>query len=451
MKPGSRTSSQAGEATLGGLKERLARKIATARVEREALLREHGQDLISEITVAQAYGGMRGVRCMVTETSSVDPHEGVRFRGHTIAQLQEELPKAPGGRQPLPEGAFLLLLTGEMPTRREVEALTELWRHDEELPEYVMQALERMPADTHPMTQFSMGILAMQHDSIFARRYREGMKKTDYWEPTLDDSIRLLSRLPVLAANIYRRTYKGGRYVDPAPKHVDWGGNLAHMMGVEQDEFKELMRLYLTLHADHEGGTVSAHTTHLVGSALSDPCLSLAAGMNALAGPLHGLASQEVVRWIAELKRKLGGDPDEDQVRQHVWNTLESGQVVPGYGHAVLRRTDPRYVAQQEFALRHLPDDENFRIVQMLSRVVPEVLEKQGKAKSPWPNVDAHSGCLLIHYGVTEYDFYTVLFGVSRALGVLASLVWDRALMLRLERPKSVTTEWIRTQFDRAR
>jgi citrate synthase len=283
----------------------------------------------------------------------------------------------------------------------------------------------------------------MQTDSIFARSYREGMAKTEYWKAMFDDSMVLLARLPLLAAYIYRRSYKNGKHIPPADKHMDWAGNLAHMMGVEGEEFKELMRLYLTIHADHEGGNVSAHTTHLVGSALSDPYLCLAAGLNGLAGPLHGLANQEVIRWIEEAKHKLGGVPDEARMKQYVWDTLNGGQVVPGYGHAVLRRTDPRYMAQRRFALEHMPDDENFRIVHMLFGIVPEILKEQGKAKNPWPNVDAHSGCLLVHYGVTEYDFYTVLFGVSRAMGVLASLVWDRALGLPLERPKSVTTEWV--------
>lgn len=432
---------------LAGLKRKLAARIEQARKEGGKLLKEQGQKVISEVTVAQAYGGMRGVKCMVTETSAVDPYEGIRFRGYSIPELQQRLPKAPGGEEPLPEGVFHLLLTGEIPQQNEVEEITAAWRANETLPGHVMQALDRMPIDTHPMTQFSMGILALQHDSIFARRYRDGMPKQNLWEPMLDDSLRLLARLPLLAAYVYRRTYRDGRHIEPAAQTLDWAGNLAHMMGVEQEQYRELMRLYLSIHADHEGGNVSAHTTHLVGSALSDPYLSLSAGINGLAGPLHGLANQEVVRWIMELKRRIGDTPTEKQLRQYVWDTLESGQVVPGYGHAVLRRTDPRYTAQRQFALKHLPDDENFKIVQMLFEVVPEILQEQGKAKNPWPNVDAHSGCLLIHYGITEYDYYTVLFGVSRALGVLASLVWDRALMLPLERPKSVTTEWVQAEI----
>jgi citrate synthase len=383
---------------------------------------------------------------MVTETSSVDPQEGIRYRGMTIPEMQAKLPKAPQGSQPLPEGAFWLLLTGDVPTAAQVAEVTAAWRADEILPEHVRRTLDALPLETHPMTQLSVGILAMQTDSIFARRYRDGMHKSAHWDAMYDDVVLLLGRMPVLAAYIYRRTYKDGRHIAPAAdKALDWSANLAHMLGFENEDFRELMRLYMTIHADHEGGNVSAHATHLVGSALADPYLSLAAGMNGLAGPLHGLANQEVMRWLLGVKEKLGGGvPTKEELQTFVWNTLNSGQVVPGYGHGVLRVTDPRYLAEREFALRYLPDDENFQIVKMLYEVVPEILTKQGKAKDPWPNVDAHSGVLLVHYGLNEYDFYTVLFGVSRAMGVLASLILDRAVGSPLERPKSVTTDWLK-------
>ena len=430
------------------LKKKLAHRISIVREEVQAVLAHHGEQAVSEVTVAQAYGGMRGVKCLVTETSEVDPYEGIRFRGYNIPEIREKLPKAPGAEQPLPEGLFCLLLTGEMPSSEEVAEISADWRREETLPDYVKDALDAMPADTHPMTQFSMGILALQRESIFASRYKEGMAKTEYWDALFDDTLRLLGRLPVLAAYIYRRNYKNGEHIPSAGPGLDWAANLAHMLGVEKEEFRELMRLYLTIHADHEGGNVSAHATHLVGSALSDPYLSLSAGINGLAGPLHGLANQEVTRWILSAKEKLGGGvPSKEQLTQYIWDTLNSGRVVPGYGHGVLRATDPRYMAQREFAMQHLPDDENFKIVQLLFELVPEILKQHGKAKNPWPNVDAHSGCLLVYYGVVEYDFYTVLFGVSRAIGVLASLIWDRALGLPLERPKSVTTDWIRGQF----
>ena len=429
------------------LKEKLSQKIGPMREEVRSVIEKYGDKVISEVTVKQAYGGMRGVKCMVWEPSALDPMEGIRFRGYTIPEVREKLPKAPGGEEPLPEGIFYLLLIGEIPTEEDVREITKEWQKRGELPQYVKDMLRSIPNDTHPMTQFSLGILCMQRESIFARRYREGLSKTEYWEPVFEDVMNLLAKLPHLAAFIYRKTYKNDEQIPPDP-NLDWAGNFAHMLGIEDDEFKELMRLYLVLHSDHEGGNVSAHTTHLVGSALSDPYYALSAGMNGLAGPLHGLANQEVIRWIMEMREKLGGGvPTKEQISQYVWDTLNAGKVIPGYGHAVLRQTDPRYIAQREFALKHLPDDEIFKIVSLLYEVVPGILKEHGKAKNPWPNVDAHSGCLLLHYGLKEYDFYTVLFGVSRALGVLASLVWSRALGLPIERPKSVTTEWIKQQF----
>ncbi|MFQ6108011.1 MAG: citrate (Si)-synthase, eukaryotic [Candidatus Aminicenantales bacterium] len=431
---------------MASLKEKFASKIDPMRGRVRTLIKEHGDFKISEVTVAQAYGGMRGVKCMVTETSALDPYEGIRFRGYNIPELREKLPKAPGGEEPLPEGIFYLLLTGELPSEEDVKEITQEWQKRSPLPDYLVDVLNTLPKDTHPMTQFSLGILTLQRESLFVRRYREGMSKMEYWDPMFEDVMNLLAKLPLIAAYIYRRSYKNDEHI-PADPNLDWGGNFAHMIGIEDEEFKELMRLYLVLHSDHEGGNVSAHTTHLVGSALSDAYYSLSAGMNGLAGPLHGLANQEVLRWIMDLMEKLGGVPDKEQLKKYVWDTLNAGQVIPGYGHAVLRQTDPRYMAQREFALKHLPDDEIFQVVSALYEIVPDILKEHGKAKNPWPNVDAHSGCLLYHYGLREFDFYTVFFGTSRAIGVLSSLIWDRALGLAIERPKSVTTDWIEEQI----
>ena len=430
---------------MASLKEKFALKIGPMREKVSSILKEHGDTKISEVTVAQAYGGMRGVKCMVTETSALDPYEGIRFRGFNIPELREKLPKAPGGEEPLPEGIFYLLLTGELPTEDDVKAITEEWRNKSTLPDYLIDILNAIPKDTHPMTQFSQGILALQKESIFAQKYREGMSKMEYWDPMFDDVMNLLAKLPAIASYIYRKSYKNGDHI-PADPNLDWGGNFAHMVGIEEEDFKELMRLYLVIHSDHEGGNVSAHTTHLVGSTLSDAYYALSAGMNGLAGPLHGLANQEVLRWIMEVKEDLGGVPTKDQIVKYLWDTLNSGKVIPGYGHAVLRQTDPRYMAQREFALKHLPDNEIFKVVSAIYEVAPDILKEHGKAKNPWPNVDAHSGCLLLHYGVTEYDFYTVFFGASRAIGVLSSLIWDKAIGLAIERPKSVTTDWIEEQ-----
>ena len=429
---------------MGDIKESFKTKADVVGAEIKALLKEHGDKKIGEVTLSQIYQGMRGITGLVSETSLLDAQEGIRFRGYTIPELAEKLPKAKNGTETLPEGLFHLMLLGELPTEDDVQNVTALWQRRSHVPNHVFATIEALPVNTHPMTQFVVAIMALQTESSFAKRYAAGMSKKDYWEATFDDAMDLVARLPRVAAYIYRRKYKGGEHIQPNGL-LDWSGNFAHMMGYDSEEFKELMRLYMTIHADHEGGNVSAHTTHLVGSALSDPYLSFAAGMNGLAGPLHGLANQEVIKWIYDMRKELGVEtPSKEQIEEYVKKTLTEGKVVPGYGHAVLRKTDPRFTAQMEFGKKHLPDDPLVKTVWNIYEVVPPLLKSLGKVKNPWPNVDAHSGALLVHYGMVEYEFYTVLFGVSRALGVLASLCWDRALGFPLERPKSVTTDLVK-------
>ena len=423
------------------IKERFKVKADSLSAEIKDILKEHGSRKIGEVMLSQIYSGMRGMTGLVTETSLLDPQEGIRFRGYSIPELQEKLPHSTGGGEPLPEGLFHLMLLGELPTEKDVQELSANWQRRSHVPNYVFDAIEAMPASTHPMTQFVIAIMALQTESVFAKKYAEGMNKKDYWEYTFDDCMNLIARLPRVAAYIYRRKYKNGDHIQPNGL-LDWSSNFAHMLGYKDETFHELMRLYMTIHADHEGGNVSAHTTHLVGSALSDPYLSFAAGMNGLAGPLHGLANQEVIKWILELREELNTElPSKEQIVTYVKKTLSEGKVVPGYGHAVLRKTDPRFTAQMEFGKKHLPNDALVKTVWNIYEAVPPVLQSMGKIKNPWPNVDAHSGALLVHFGLKEYEFYTVLFGVSRSLGVLASLCWDRALGYSLERPKSVTTE----------
>lgn len=320
----------------------------------------------------------QGIPGLLWETSLLDSEEGIRFRGRTIAECQAALPTARPGGEPLPEGMFWLLLTGEVPTPAQVASVTAELRLRATLPPHVLPLLAAMPKDTHPMTQFVLAITAMQPGSHFAAAYAAGVHKTRYWETTFEDTLDLLARLPVVAAAIYRRSFGKGPPLTCDPS-LDWAANFAHLLGFEGEGMRELMRLYLTIHSDHEGGNVSAHATHLVGSALSDPYLSLAAGMAGLAGPLHGLANQEVLRWLRDASAQLGATPSREALRAFVQSTLKAGRVIPGYGHAVLRKTDPRYLCQREFALKHLPHDPGFQLVSALFDIVPAELTAGGQ------------------------------------------------------------------------
>ncbi|KAI7073967.1 2-methylcitrate synthase, partial [Hortaea werneckii] len=257
-------------------------------------------------------------------------------------------------------------------------------------------------------------------------------------------SISLLAKLPTIAAKIYQNAYRGGGALPASvDENQDWAYNFAALLGKsgpENEGFQDLLRLYLALHGDHEGGNVSAHATHLVGSALSDPFLSYSAGLQGLAGPLHGLAAQEVLRWILQMQDHVGTNFTSEDVTAYLWSTLKSGRVIPGYGHAVLRKPDPRFEALMDFALSRpdIASNPVFQLVKQTSDIAPGVLTEHGKTKNPFPNVDSSSGVLFHHYGFRETLYYTATFGVSRGLGPLAQLVWDRALGLPIERPKSV-------------
>ncbi|XP_057380952.1 probable citrate synthase 2, mitochondrial [Daphnia carinata] len=423
------------------LKDVLANKVPYEQERVKKFRKEYGNVKIGETTVDMAYGGMRSMKALVTETSVLDPEEGIRFRGLSIPECQRMLPKAKGGEEPLPEGLFWLLITGDVPNETQVKSLSKEWASRADLPSHVVTMLNNFPANLHPMSQFSAAITALNSESKFAKAYSEGLHKSKYWEYVYEDSMDLIAKLPTVAATIYRNLYRDGSSIGAIDTKKDWSANFASMLGYTDPQFTELLRLYLTIHSDHEGGNVSAHTVHLIGSALSDPYLAFAGGMNGLAGPLHGLANQEVLVFLNKIVGALGDGWTKEGLIQLIKQQLASGQVVPGYGHAVLRKTDPRYTCQREFALKHLPDDKMFKLVAQLYDVVPDILLETGKVKNPWPNVDAHSGVLLQHYGMTEMSYYTVLFGVSRALGTLASLVWDRALGLPLERPKSMSTD----------
>jgi citrate synthase len=424
------------------LKEVLMQKITEHRPRTQTLLKQHGAVKVGEVTIAQAIGGARGVRCLVTDISYLDPMEGIRFRGKTIPETFEALPKVPGCDYPYVEGFWWFLLTGEVPSMEETLQVVDEFKQNRGIPQYVIDVLRALPTDSHPMAMFSSAILAMQRESNFVKRYNEGMKREEYWEPTYEDSTNLLAKLPSIAAYIYRMKYKADVHIPPNDD-LDWGGNFAYQMGIPKP-YDDVARMYFILHSDHESGNVSAHTGHLVASALSDIYYAWSAGINGLAGPLHGLANQEVLRWMMNFQQNLGGkEPTEELVKQALWDTLNAGQVIPGYGHAVLRKTDPRYTAQREFALKNLPDYPLFKLIDTVYKVAPGVLTEHGKTKNPWPNVDAHSGVIQWYYGLTEWDFYTVLFGVGRAIGVLANITWDRALAYPIERPKSLTTKML--------
>jgi len=420
---------------MSAIHARLSELLPQWRSDLKTLLQAHGDRKVAEVSLKQIFGGMRGVRALVCDTSRVKADEGLFIRGTAIMSLTDRLP----------EEVFWLLLTGAIPDERELESMRKELRQRAEVPEYVWHVMQAMPPDSHPMCMFNTGILVMERESIFHRHYDEGISKEHYWEGTLEDALTIIARVPTLAAGIYRLRFGKGHRI-PSNPELDWTADLTQMLGVPDPDgnFAKLMRLYMVLHCDHESGNVSANAAATVNSALSDLYYALSAGFNGLAGPLHGLANQECLKWVLQVRDAFGGVPTDRQLEEYAWNTLNAGQVIPGYGHPVLRVTDPRFDAFLEFGKRYCAEDEVYRIVAKVYEVVPNVLRQVNKIKDPWPNVDAASGALLYKYGLTEFPFYTVMFAVSRALGICAQAVIARGMGYPIVRPKSSTTEWLR-------
>ena len=402
----------------------------------------YGEKKLGEIKVSQVIGGMRGMTGLFYETSKLDAQKGIMYRNHNLFEVCEHL-KYKNSAEPLSEALLWFLFTGEIPTEKETESVISEIHRREKIPEETERLINSLPKDLHPMTQLSMGVLSMQRHSEFAKAYRDGIGKNMYWEHYYEDSMNLIARLPRLAALIYNNVFHN-RSTTYLRTYYHMAQNFDFMLGLDNQAFHNIVSHYLVLHSDHEGGNVSAHSVHLVGSALSDPYYSYSAGLNGLAGPLHGLANQEVLRWLLDCQASIGKNPTDEKLEEYVRNTLASGKVVPGYGHAVLREVDPRYTIQVQIGDKYLPDFELFKLVKQCLRVIPKILQEGGKVKNPWPNVDCSSGVLLYYYGLKEFDFYTVMFGVSRAMGTLSMLTWARAYGLPIERPGSVNLEWIK-------
>ena len=373
------------------LLEKLEEKIPNWRDDVRSLLSDSGSSVISEVTLKQAYGGMRGVKGLVCETSSVSADTGLIIRGKPLLDIIEILP----------EEVLYLLLTGDLPDNASLKELQSNLQEHAVVPDYIWTIMESMPKDSHPMVMFNTAVLAMEKESVFRSHYDQGINKNDFWKPTLEDGIRLIAKLPALGAGVYRIRFEKGELISP-DQSLDWGANYAHMLGLDNSDnnLKKLMRLYLMIHCDHEGGNASAFTSLTIGSTLSDLYYAVSGGLNALAGPLHGLANQECLKFVLEIRDEFGGAPSKKEIEELCWNRLQSGRVIPGYGHAVLRCPDPRFTAFINFGKEHIKNDDVFSIVENLFEVVPKVLQKHGKAKNPWPNVDAASGALLYHYGI---------------------------------------------------
>ena len=417
------------------IRDKTKKEILSINQRNKKILDCHSEAIISQVTPKNIFSGMRGITSMVCNTSLVDPEKGLMIKGYPLSNIAEKTP----------EEIFFLMCTGNLPTKEEKKLFQKNLAMRSEVPKEIWQVLMNLPDTTHPMTMLSIAIMILSHDSIFREKYETGLRKSDFWKSTLEDSLELIAKLPTIAAGIYRIRYEKNDFFPSYDKTQDWSTNYANMLGLDNDQelFADLMRLYMVLHCDHEGCNASAYTTRIVNSTLSDIYKSVSAGLNALAGPLHGLANQEVTKFLLSIHDIYDGIPTELELAEHIKSTLKIGKVIPGYGHAVLRGTDPRFTAILKFAKENNIKDNLLEIVKKIYKIAPAILKEYsgGKISCPYPNVDAITGALLYHFDMTRFEYYTVLFGVSRTLGFCAQAIIARGLGSPIIRPRSITTQ----------
>ena len=356
-------------------------------------------DVLFSITTRHLNTGLRGFPVGTVRTSRVDPMEGVSYVGYSVKELANLDPEA----------VVYLMFNKELPNDDQLSAFKADLASRAQLPDGVADMVARLPKQGHPMEWLIAGLNLL------------GMtgKTNDYKE----DALNLIARTPELVATVFRQRSGWGAPIASKPE-LGLVENFVQMMGVpgaDAAKLTALLRTFYILHMDHGGGNLSTFTGKAVASGLADIYASLGAAMAGLYGPRHGRANQDCLAFVRTV-----GTTDPDEIEAMVRNRMANKQLIFGFGHAVLRAEDPRATIQYELGKTICPDDELFQTALALRERAVKVLKENPKISNPYPNVDAVSGTLLNSQGLTDSDYYTVLFGFARIAGIAAQIVDER-------------------------
>lgn len=358
--------------------------------------------VLFEITEAHLDTGLRGFPVGTVLSSAVSPTEGVSYVGYPVADLAYFDPEA----------IVYLLFHKRLPDDGELRAFKADLAARSAVDPKVIELLRALPREGHPMEWLMAGLVFL------------GMTgRTGDW---LEDSLNLVARSATLVASIFRIRSGWGEPIAPRPE-LGLVENCVHQMGVpgaDTARLNELLRVFYVLHMDHGGGNLSTFVGKAIASGHADVYASMAGAMGGLYGPLHGRANQECLDFTREV-----GSTDPAHVERFTRETLARGGKIYGFGHAVLRAEDPRAKIQYELGERLCPQDPLFRTAVVMREVCTRVLKENPKVANPYPNVDAVSGTLLNASGLTDSDYYTVLFGFSRIAGIAAQIVDERTVL----------------------
>lgn len=361
-------------------------------------------EVFFEITIDNLETGLRGYPVGYCTTSSVDPMKGLTYVGKPVSEMADWSP----------ERVIYLLYHGKEGSSAEIEAFAQELQKRSRCSTELLEHIRKLPQKGHPMKQFTAAILLAG--------MLEG--KEDYRE----DCLNLIAKVPEIGAAVINH-HAGWGIGAPSKPELGYMENFTHMLNVPHANKKELgdvFRLFNVLHYDHGGGNLSAFVGKAVASGLEDLYGSIAGAMCALAGPRHGRANQESLAFVQRTLDTLGEKATPEQVESHIRQLLDKNELVFGFGHAVLRVEDPRATLLYQVASERYPDHPLVKMVNLLRSEGPKVLGENPKISDPYPNVDAISGTLLSAAGFPYPDYYTVLFGIARVVGIGIQIVYER-------------------------
>lgn len=357
-----------------------------------------------EITEDQLETGLRGYPVGYCTTSVVEADKGLFYVGQPVEKLAFQEP----------EEVIYLLYYGKNGSKEEVQAFTNKLRERAKCSPELIKHIQQLPKKGHPMQLFSAALL-------LAGMY-EGTD--DYKE----DCLNLIAKIPEITATVIN-SHSGWGQEEASKPELGYMENFTNMLNVpsaNKEELTRVFKLFNVLHYDHGGGNLSTFVGKAVASSMEDMYGSIAAAMCALAGPRHGRANQDSLEFVERFLDKLGENPTPSQVEAMVRELLLKNELIFGFGHAVLRIEDPRAVVLYGLAEERYAQHPLIKIARLLRSEGTKVLKENPKISNPYPNVDAISGSVLAAAGFPYPEYFTVLFGLSRTVGIAIQIVYER-------------------------
>ena len=362
------------------------------------------EEVLFQITKDQLETGMRGFPVGYCTTSFVDPIKGLFYRGKPIADLCSWEA----------ERVIFLLKNGKEGTSQDIARFSEELKKRENCSQAVIKYLENLPRHGHPMKLFAASLLLLG--------IVEG--QNDYKE----DCINVIAKIPHLVATLIN--YHSGCDETPVPKEkLGYIENFVHMLQVpmnDKQHLVEIFRLFVIMHFDHGGGNLSAFVGKAVASSHADMYSSLSSAISALSGPLHGRANQDALAFVTSVLEEVGENPLPSEVEALIRRRLQNNEVIYGFGHAVLRAEDARAAIFYDYAEKHFKENPLIKIALLLRVEGTKVLKENAKISDPFPNVDAISGSLLTAAGFHYPEYFPVLFGLARVIGIALQIEYER-------------------------